>query len=110
MTRARDTSARASVEQVSLAPPSGLSASTFEFDGDQFALLEWPLENGALPPGLTPAERDVAKMVLAGLSNDEIARRRGRSIRTVANQVAALFRKLQVSSRLKLYARVRTPR
>ena len=43
--------------------------------------------------------------VLAGLANAAIARRRGTSARTVANQVASIFRKLGVQSRAELAAR-----
>lgn len=42
--------------------------------------------------------------LLDGQSNAEIAARRGRSARTVANQVAAVLRKLGVSSRIELIA------
>ncbi len=53
---------------------------------------------------LTTAENEVAHLIGAGLSNAEIARRRGSSPRTVANQAARIFRKLGVTSRLGLYA------
>jgi DNA-binding NarL/FixJ family response regulator len=55
---------------------------------------------------LTEAEREVARRVLAGESNREIATRRGVSERTVANQVQAIFRKLGVQSRAELAALV----
>ena len=54
---------------------------------------------------LTPAERQVALAVLAGYSNAEIARTRGSSPRTVANQIASIFRKLGVRSRGELAAK-----
>ena len=44
--------------------------------------------------------------VVAGRSNGEIAAARGRSVRTIANQVAAIFRKLGVGSRLELARRL----
>jgi DNA-binding CsgD family transcriptional regulator len=53
---------------------------------------------------LTPAERRVAIRILAGQSNAEIARTRGRAERTVANQVSSIFQKLGVSSRSELCA------
>ncbi len=59
----------------------------------------------ALSP-LTPAERAVARSVLAGLSDKDISRRRGSSRRTVARQVTAVFRKLGVSSRAELASKV----
>jgi len=54
---------------------------------------------------LTAAERDVALGMLRGESNAEIATRRGGSVRTVANQAAALRKKLGVASRGELAAR-----
>jgi DNA-binding NarL/FixJ family response regulator len=54
---------------------------------------------------LTPAERAVATLLLEGASNAEIAHKRNTSVRTVANQVAAIFRKAQVGSRVELAAR-----
>jgi DNA-binding NarL/FixJ family response regulator len=55
--------------------------------------------------GLSPAELEVALFVVEGFSNREIALRRGVSVRTVANQVAAILRKCQVRSRVELMAR-----
>ena len=88
-----------------LAAPADLSASEMEIDGQTFLLFEWTT---APPPrfeGLSPAEQDVAEGILRCESNAEIARRRGASLRTVANQIAAIFRKLQVRSRFELIAR-----
>jgi DNA-binding CsgD family transcriptional regulator len=51
---------------------------------------------------LTAAEREVAQAILDGASNKEIAQQRGVAPRTVANQVASVFRKLGVSSRAEL--------
>ena len=55
--------------------------------------------------GLTTAEQEVARGLLAGLSNVEIARLRGSSARTIANQAASLYAKLGVHSRAELAAR-----
>lgn len=57
-------------------------------------------------PELTAAEQDVALMMLRGLSNQDIARARATSTRTVANQVAAIFNKTGVTSRVELAARL----
>lgn len=54
---------------------------------------------------LTPAEHDVVQGLLSGRSNAEIAARRQRSPRTVANQIASIYRKLGVGSRFDLAAR-----
>lgn len=51
---------------------------------------------------MTPAERDVADWVLLGHSNADIARQRGTTQRTVANQLTTLFRKLSINSRIEL--------
>ena len=51
---------------------------------------------------LSPALREVAVRIIAGDTNAEIARRRSTSVRTVANQVATIFEKLEVSSRREL--------
>jgi DNA-binding CsgD family transcriptional regulator len=53
---------------------------------------------------LTPGEREVAMLVASGLSNLDVALRRRRSVRTIANQLASVFRKLSVSSRAELAA------
>ena len=68
------------------------------------------LEPGAsLVQRLTPAELAVLSMVFEGRSNREIAMARRRSARTIANQLAASFRKLQVASRGELFARWAPP-
>lgn len=54
---------------------------------------------------LSAAERAVAQLAIEGASNAVIARRRGTSERTVANQLARLYRKLGVGSRAELAAR-----
>lgn len=51
---------------------------------------------------LSVAETDVAWLVCDGLSNREIAFRRGSAERTVANQVASIFHKLDVSRRFEV--------
>jgi DNA-binding CsgD family transcriptional regulator len=55
---------------------------------------------------LTNAERQVAGLVLDGLSTAEIAERRRCAYRTVANQLASVYGKLGVSSRVELGAYV----
>jgi DNA-binding NarL/FixJ family response regulator len=66
-------------------------------------------------PSLTPSEEEVLAGLARGMSNSAIAETRQTSVRTVANQVASLFRKTGVRSRTDL-ARIaarcapRTPR
>jgi DNA-binding CsgD family transcriptional regulator len=82
--------------------------SPLSIGGSEYLLLSFP-RAPAMPDVLTPAERQVALAALAGLSNAEIARMRGSSPRTVANQLAKIFRKLGVRSRAELAARARAP-
>ncbi|MEM9190652.1 MAG: helix-turn-helix transcriptional regulator [Myxococcota bacterium] len=60
--------------------------------------------SAASPVSLTDAERDVLELVTGGLTNREIAKRRGTSERTVANQVASILRKTGAGSRYELTA------
>jgi DNA-binding CsgD family transcriptional regulator len=55
---------------------------------------------------LTAAENEVLACAAAGLSNAEIARRRGKSLRTIANQLASAYRKLGVSGRQEVLAQL----
>jgi len=83
--------------------PAGLVAERFEEGGQDFALLEWP-DPGPGPFPVSKAQGEILELLLEGCSNAEIARRRRRSIRTVAHQVDALFRRLGVGSRPELFA------
>lgn len=58
----------------------------------------------ALFERLTASECEVASELLVGASHLEIARRRGVSLRTVASQCSAVFRKCGVSGRRELAA------
>jgi DNA-binding NarL/FixJ family response regulator len=51
---------------------------------------------------LSRAEREVVQLMLQGESNGAIAFRRGTSVRTIANQLSAAYRKLGVGSRAEL--------
>jgi DNA-binding CsgD family transcriptional regulator len=51
---------------------------------------------------LSPAELEVARLAVSGMANRAIALRRGSAPRTVANQLATVFRKLGVGSRSEL--------
>ncbi len=83
-------------------PPLFAEARRFELHGAEHAVLSFPLPPDDFGSGLTATERAVADLVLRGLSTAEIARRRRRSSRTVANQIAAVFQKLGVQSRREL--------
>jgi DNA-binding NarL/FixJ family response regulator len=73
--------------------------------GKRFAVIAMPMEL-KLPAALSPAEREVVTLVVAGRSNAEIARARGVSRRTVENQLASSMKKLGASSRADLTAAV----
>jgi DNA-binding CsgD family transcriptional regulator len=85
-------------------PPPG--AAVYELGGasGDYVLVVAPLPASAALERCTAAEREVLAELVAGASNREIARRRGRSVRTVANQVASLFRRFGVASRRELLA------
>jgi DNA-binding CsgD family transcriptional regulator len=86
-----------------LPPPRGLRLVWVEHD---LAVLHFDLPEIQIPKGLSPAEGEVIGLVLEGQTNGEIARHRRTAPRTVANQVASIFRKLRVGSRAELYARL----
>jgi DNA-binding CsgD family transcriptional regulator len=86
--------------------PPGLDVTWLSLHGDSLAILSYPLPEPPPLPGLSSSERDVVDHILAGRSNAGIAARRGTSARTVANQVAMIFKKLGVGSRRELIALV----
>lgn len=53
---------------------------------------------------LTPAEKDVALLLIKGLSHKEIAQLRERAERTVRQQALAVYRKSNLSGRASLAA------
>ena len=55
---------------------------------------------------LTAAEREVALLAVRGLSNSAIAKKRRCAVRTVTNQLQAIYRKLGIASRAELGALV----
>lgn len=86
----------------------GPRISYLEMGGERLAVLSLPLASSADLSALTAAERDVAERASAGASNRAIARARGTSERTVANQLASIFDKLGVGSRAELAAKLRS--
>lgn len=61
-------------------------------------------------PELSAAEREVLGLVLDGCANATIAALRRTLPRTVANQVASIFRKVGVGSRAELEAKLLPPK
>jgi DNA-binding NarL/FixJ family response regulator len=89
--------------------PCGLVVSRFDVGGDAFVLFEWSVSPRELGAVLTPALSQVLELLLEGCSNAEIARSRCCAPRTIANQVASIFRQLRVHSRLELIAALAPP-
>ncbi|MBM4780566.1 MAG: helix-turn-helix transcriptional regulator [Archangiaceae bacterium] len=81
--------------------------TTFRFGREQFAVMSEDAPRLTVPT-LTPAEQQVLELLLSGASNADIAKKRKTAVRTVANQVASLFRKYGVGSRAELAARLST--
>ncbi len=70
-----------------------------EQDGEEYLVLSLPLR---VPAGLTPSEGEVAHLATAGLTEGEIAHRRGVSRKTVHNQIQSIYSKLGVRDRAEL--------
>ncbi|MGZ3421543.1 MAG: LuxR C-terminal-related transcriptional regulator [Polyangiales bacterium] len=83
--------------------PAGLVVYRIDVGGVAIAIAVFA-SPAASSAALTRAEREVVGAVASGLSNREIAEARGTSERTVANQIASIFRKLGVESRAALVA------
>ncbi len=91
-------------------PPRGLQASRMQAGDLELVTFSYPAPFWALPPCLTRAEQGVVLEMLRGTCQRDIARARGTSPRTVANQVASIFRKLGVGSRIELFVALGRPR
>jgi DNA-binding NarL/FixJ family response regulator len=83
-----------------------VKVATFQVGDERYAVLSTPLHDEAAMASLSAAEREVASLAAAGLTNLEIGTYRHKSVRTVANQMASIMRKLKVSSRYELAARL----
>jgi DNA-binding NarL/FixJ family response regulator len=89
-------------------PPAGLRATIEGYGSGERLFLHYQWPSWRLPPTLSGAERTVVLDLLDGASRRDIAFSRGTSPRTVANQMASIFRKLRVSSRVELLAALRS--
>ncbi|MDB4972676.1 MAG: hypothetical protein JWN48_1017 [Myxococcaceae bacterium] len=74
--------------------------------GEALVALGYQESTAELLQHLTPAERHVARALIDGMSHREIALDRGVSARTIASQVASIYRKLAVSGRRELTAKL----
>jgi DNA-binding NarL/FixJ family response regulator len=118
--------ARKSVKKPSAAQLPGVSAFRMgdKQKDDDFVLFVWDADDDQPAPAaaaaasssttreviLSSAEREVLQLVEEGLSNADIAKARGTAVRTVANQVASLLKKLNLGSRFEIIARGRNGR
>ena len=104
---------------VSTTPPTRALPSDVRHDRLVVGGIELHVVSHALPSAadgapsplsqLSPALREIARLVLIGLDNAAIASARGTSQRTVAKQLEGLYRRLGVGSRIELVARFSTP-
>jgi DNA-binding CsgD family transcriptional regulator len=77
----------------------------FRNAGEELAVIAIPLDDPPLFLDLTPAERAVARLIVEGRSDADIAKARGVSKRTVANQIASILEKTRARSRVDFVAR-----
>ena len=88
--------------------PRGLRArlSHLRVAGEELLVGVIPFVDEASMERLTPSEREVAVLVLSGSTTADIAAARQTSESTVTNQIASIFRKFGVLSRVELAARL----
>lgn len=89
-----------------LAGPRDGRWAALELPGAAVRVLSEPRVRPAID-ALTPAEREVAWLVIEGASNAEVARRRHTAISTVENQLRRIYAQLGVGSRAELARRLR---
>ena len=91
--------------QESGAPGDGVRLPSIRAGGDEFVVVSLPAIE--IPEAeLTEAEQAVARAIAQGLTNAQIAERRDCSRSTVANQIASIFDKFGVSSRVEFIAKL----
>jgi DNA-binding NarL/FixJ family response regulator len=95
------------ISEPELVAMSRLSASRIGFEPAELALQVAPDPEAITR--LSLAELDVTLAALEGHDNSTIAAQRRTCLRTVVNQLAAVFRKLQISGRLELASRLTLP-
>lgn len=95
-------------ELASFFSPAGVRERLAEaaIEGERLLVGAHPLLDSSTLERLSPAERLVAAALLGGSTSAEVAARRGTSRRTGANQIASIFEKLGVVSRVELAARL----
>lgn len=86
--------------------PSRIETRRVQIGGVDLVVLSFPAAPANLPADLSAAEREVLRWLLQGETNAQVAARRQTAVRTAANQVASIFRKIGVTSRAELAARL----
>ncbi len=87
--------------------PSAWRAATVSvehLDDGRGGLYRLARSDLALPRELSPAEQEIARMLVGGRAPNEIARARQTTAGTVSNQLRSIFAKLGVTGRLELIA------
>ncbi|RYZ09176.1 MAG: hypothetical protein EOO73_05295 [Myxococcales bacterium] len=84
----------------------GANLSFIEQSGGQLRVLSLSRPDAALGGVLPPAELAVARRLVEGHCYADMARMRGTSARTIANQIAAVFKRMRVSGRNELVHRL----
>jgi DNA-binding NarL/FixJ family response regulator len=74
----------------------------FEFEREEYAVFEIDLIPSVGFEGLTRTEREVAGLLVHGLSYAQIARAGTKSVSTVGKQAARIYKKLAVNGRFEL--------
>jgi DNA-binding CsgD family transcriptional regulator len=85
-----------------LSEPATLAAQLTGFGPTERLHLHYRWPAVRLPPTLSGTERAMVLDLIDGASREDLAASRGTSPRTVANQMASIFRKLRVGSRVEL--------
>ena len=94
----------AGAEGAATRPPDGLERLDVELSGEHYVVLSHPSLPQTALLGLSDVESTIARAVAAGQTNEEVATGRGRSVFTVQNQLARIYKKLGISSRAELAA------
>ena len=94
----------AGADDVGACPPDGLERLDVELDGQSYIVLSYPSPPQAALHGLSDLESSIARAVATGQTNREIATGRSRSVFTIQNQLARIYKKLGVASRSELAA------
>jgi DNA-binding NarL/FixJ family response regulator len=95
------------IDLLAFTDPASASHAELQIGNDDIGVLALThAANAAAMKGLSATEREIAEQIVAGLTNAAIARARGTSAYTVANQIRAIFEKLAVGSRAELVRRL----